>query len=31
MTLQVMRRAGAVAILAVGAVHLQQYLGADIT
>jgi hypothetical protein len=26
MTLQVMRRAGAVAILAVGAVHLQQYL-----
>ncbi len=29
MTLQVMRRAGAVAILAVGAVHLQQYLGAD--
>ena len=29
MTLQVIRRAGAVAILAVGAVHLQQYLGAD--
>jgi hypothetical protein len=29
MTLQLMRRAGAVAILAVGAVHLQQYLGAD--
>jgi len=28
MTLQLMRRAGAVAILAVGAVHLQQYLGA---
>src|ERR1700729_1431501 len=28
MKLQVMRRAGAVAILAVGAVHLQQYLGA---
>jgi hypothetical protein len=26
MTMQVMRRAGAVAILAVGAVHLQQYL-----
>ncbi len=26
MTLQVLRRAGAVAILAVGAVHLQQYL-----
>jgi|ERR1700733_2796033 hypothetical protein len=26
MTLQVIRRAGAVAILAVGAVHLQQYL-----
>jgi hypothetical protein len=26
MTLQVMRRAGAVALLAVGAVHLQQYL-----
>ena len=26
MTLQVIRRAGAVALLAVGAVHLQQYL-----
>ena len=26
MTLQLMRRAGAVALLAVGAVHLQQYL-----
>ena len=29
MTLQVMRRAGAVALLAVGAVHLQQYYGDD--
>ena len=29
MTLKVLRRAGAVAIVAVGAVHLQQYLGAD--
>jgi hypothetical protein len=29
MTLQLMRRAGAVAILAVGAVHLQQYFGAE--
>jgi hypothetical protein len=27
MTLQVMRRVGAVAVLVVGAVHLQQYLG----
>ena len=27
MTLQVMRRVGVIAILAVGAVHLQQYLG----
>jgi hypothetical protein len=29
MTLQVIRRAGAVALLAVGAVHLQQYYGDD--
>ena len=29
MTLKVLRRAGAVTIVAVGAVHLQQYLGAD--
>lgn len=28
MTLQTMRRLGAIAILAVGAVHLQEYLGA---
>src|SRR5947199_4644610 len=27
MTLQLMRRAGAIAIIVVGAVHLQQYLG----
>jgi hypothetical protein len=30
MKMQVMRRAGAVALLAVGAVHLQQYLGEGI-
>jgi hypothetical protein len=29
MKMQIMRHAGAVAILGVGAVHLQQYLGAD--
>jgi hypothetical protein len=29
MTLRTMRRLGAIAILAVGAVHLQEYLGAD--
>jgi hypothetical protein len=29
MTLKFMRRAGAVALVAVGAVHLQQYFGAD--
>lgn len=29
MMLQIIRRLGALAVLAVGAVHLQQYLGAD--